>query len=76
MSDHNTGIDTSSSGLLSGISELKAQLADLNALDIAEIFNELSRNDIIKVFRILPKSIAAEVFASAESDQQRIIVEA
>ena len=64
------------SDFLNGISELKAQLSDLNALDIAQIFNELEHEEIIKLYRLLPKDIAGEVFASIESDQQRVIIEA
>ena len=69
-------IEKTPSDFLNGITELKAQLSDLNALDIAQIFNELEREEIIKLYRLLPKSIAGEVFASVESDQQLIIIEA
>ena len=58
------------------IVEFKSLLSWLNTQDIAEIFEELDREQIIKVFRILPKAIAAEVFTHVDNDQQRIIVEA
>jgi magnesium transporter len=58
------------------IPELKTLLSWLNTLDIAEIFEELEKEKLIKVFRILPKSIASDVFAYVDSDQQQIIVEA
>ncbi|MDR3020402.1 MAG: magnesium transporter [Treponema sp.] len=58
------------------IHELKPLLPWLNIQDIAEIFQGLGREKIIKVFRILPKAIASEVFAYVDSDQQQIIVEA
>ena len=60
---------------LNGISEMRTQLADLNAQDISDIFTELDREDIIKLFRILSKPAAQEVFALIESDQQRIIID-
>ena len=72
----NTGTLDSISGIKDGISQFKAQLSELNALDIAGILNELDIEDTVKLYRILPKSIAAEVFASVESDQQRIIIDA
>jgi magnesium transporter len=58
------------------IAELKPLFTWLNTLDIAEIFEDLDKEKIIKVFRILPKAIASDVFAYVDSDQQQIIVEA
>ena len=58
------------------IPELKVLLSWLNPQDITEIFDELDREKTIKVFRILPKSTAADIFAYMDSDQQRIIVDA
>ena len=58
------------------ISKLKALLSDVNTVDIAEIFKELDKEQIIRMFRILPKAIASDVFSYADSDHQQIIVEA
>ena len=58
------------------ISKLKDILSDMNIVDVAEIFDGLSREKIIQLFRILPKAIAADVFAYVDSEQQQIIVEA
>ena len=58
------------------ISRLKTLFFDKNIADIAEVFKELHKEKIIQLFRILPKTIAAEVFAHVDSDQQKIIVEA
>ena len=55
------------------ISELKPLFTWLNTQEITEIFDELDRDKIIKVFRILPKSIAADVFTDIDNDHQRII---
>ena len=60
----------------SNLSELKTLLAWLNTQDISEILDALDREKTTTVFRILPKSIAADVFAYVDSDRQRIIVEA
>jgi len=58
------------------ISKLKILLSDMNTIDIAEIFEELGREKVIQLFRILPKAIASDVFAYIDSDRQQIIVEA
>jgi magnesium transporter len=58
------------------ISRLKPLLADMNPVDIAEIFESLDKEKKIQLFRILPKMIAADVFASMDSDEQQIVVEA
>ena len=58
------------------ISKLKALISEMNTVDIAEIFEELDKEKIIELFRILPKDMAADVFTNVDSDQQRIIVEA
>jgi len=58
------------------ISKLKMLLSDMNTVDIAEIFEELNREKIIQMFRILPKAIASDVFAYVDTDRQQIIIEA
>jgi magnesium transporter len=58
------------------ISKLKTLLSDMNTVDIAEIFEELDREKVIQLFRILPKAIASDVFACMDPDQQQIIIEA
>ena len=58
------------------IHELKENLVEMNAVDIAEIFHDLDKDKTIRLFRILPKNIASEVFANIESEEQQEIVEA
>jgi len=58
------------------ISKLKVLLCDMNTVDIAEILEQLDREKIIQLFRILPKAIASDVFSYIDSDYQQIIVEA
>jgi magnesium transporter len=48
----------------------------MNVVDIAELFTELDRDKLVRVFRILPKDIATEVFSYLEADEQQIIIEA
>jgi len=59
-----------------GIYKFKTLLADMNTVDIAEIIQELDKEKIIQMFRILPKAFASEVFSHMDSDQQQIIIEA
>ncbi|MCL2139366.1 MAG: magnesium transporter [Treponema sp.] len=58
------------------ILKLKSLLAETNIVDIAEIFDQLNKEKTIKLFRFLPKTIAADVFAYVDSDRQQIIIEA
>ena len=58
------------------ISKLKVLLSDMNIVDIAEVITELEREKIIRIFRILPKDIASDVFTYMDSDHQKAIIEA
>jgi magnesium transporter len=58
------------------VSKLKMLICDMNIVDIAEIFEELDREKIIHLFRILPKAIASDVFAYIDTDHQQTIIEA
>lgn len=55
-------------------SALKADLTEMNVVDIAEFLEELDKDAMIKVFRILPKDISADVFSYLDSDYQEDIV--
>lgn len=57
-------------------STLQKELSELNVVDIAEFLEELETHDIIKVFRILPKDISANVFSYLEAEHQTGIVTA
>ena len=54
---------------------LRELLEDMNQVDIAEFLDELGPEELIVVFRLLPKELAAEVFTELEDsdDQERII---
>lgn len=53
---------------------LRQNLAELNDADIAAFLEELDEEEMLKVFRILPKSIAADAFAYLEVDSQQMII--
>lgn len=57
-------------------SNLKMQLSEINEVDIAEFLEELDTHILIKVFRILPKDISADVFSHLEPEYQTEIVSA
>ncbi len=57
------------------IRDLREQLIELNIVDIAEFMEEVEENKLLLVFRILPKELAAEVFAYLEADNQAKIVD-
>ncbi len=49
-------------------------LADLNEADIAFLMEELEEEERLKVYRILPKDLAADVFSYLEVDSQEAII--
>lgn len=53
---------------------LRQKIAEMNAADIAVIMEELKEEDLLKIFRILPKNIAADVFSYLEVDSQQFII--
>ncbi len=54
---------------------LKPLLSSMNALDLAEVFEETEKDaDLLILFRILPKDLAAETFVEMDSDvQERLL---
>ncbi len=53
---------------------LRKELTEWNEVDIADFLEELEPRDMVKIFRILPKDISAEVFSYLESENQESIV--
>lgn len=53
---------------------LRQKMAEMNAADIAAIMEEFDEEDMLKIFRILPKSLAADVFSYMEVDSQQFII--
>ena len=54
--------------------KLRQLLAEMNDADIAAYMDELDEADELKVFRILPKDLAADVFAYLEVENQQMII--
>ncbi len=53
---------------------LRQELVEWNNADIAAILEELDHEDLIKIFRILPKSKAADVFAYLSIETEQSII--
>lgn len=53
---------------------LRQFLAEWNEVDIASIMEELEEEELLKVFRILPKDMAADVFSYFDVDNQQMII--
>ena len=54
---------------------LKPLLADMNAIDLAEVFEGTEKDaDLLILFRILPKDLAAETFVEMDSDVQQKLI--
>lgn len=56
-------------------SSVQRDIQDFHIADIAEIINKLEDKDLIIVFRLLNKDIAAEVFANLDRDKKIRIVD-
>lgn len=53
---------------------LRQKMAEMNTADIAVILEELDEEELLKIFRILPKNMAADVFSYLEVDSQQFII--
>lgn len=53
---------------------LRQFMVDMNVADIAAVMEELKEDEMLKVFRILPKTMAADVFSYLEVDNQQVII--
>ncbi len=54
--------------------KLRQTIAEMNTTDIAAAMGEMDDEDSLKMFRILPKDMAADVFADLELDIQQYII--
>ncbi len=58
------------------LKELKDELSDMAYPDIAEFIMDLDDDKIsVKIFRILPKDISADVFSYLDTEKQSVIVQ-
>ncbi len=54
---------------------LRQKIAEINTADIAAVLDEMEEEEVLKIFRILPKNLAADVFSYLEvENQQKIII--
>ena len=53
---------------------LRRELVELNEADIAVVMEEMGEKEMLKIFRILPKDLAADVFSYMEVDNQQYII--
>ena len=53
---------------------LRQTISEMNTVDIATAMGEMEEEDSLKMFRILPKDMAADVFADLELDNQQYII--
>ena len=53
---------------------LKELLSNINAIDIAAVFEELDEQERVLTFRLLSKDAAAEVFVELASDVQQELI--
>lgn len=54
--------------------KLRQYLSELNDADIAILLEQLEEEDMLKVFRILPKDLAADAFSYLEVENQHMII--
>ena len=53
---------------------LRAKAQDMNVSDLAGVMEEMEDEDMLKMFRLLPKELAADVFSQLENDSQQYII--
>ena len=53
---------------------LRQKVAELNDADIAAVMENLEDEELLKMFRILPKSMAADVFSYLQVENQQFII--
>ncbi|MCH5281569.1 MAG: magnesium transporter [Lachnospiraceae bacterium] len=54
--------------------KMREWMAELNAADIADMLEELEEEEMLKVFRILPKDMAADVFSYLPIEEEQYII--
>ncbi len=53
---------------------LRQKVAELNVADIADAMEDMEEKELLKMFRILPKNMAADVFSYLEVESQQFII--
>ena len=52
------------------------KLKEMRPEDIAPLFEQIDMPDAVKLFRLLPKSLAADTFVEMDSEHQQQLIEA
>ncbi|MBR5236893.1 MAG: magnesium transporter [Clostridia bacterium] len=55
--------------------KIRTMLQDMNYVDIENLLADLQPDQTLRIFRMLPKETAAEVFTEMDSDMQQYIIE-
>ena len=55
-------------------SSLKPLPAEMEPADIAELINDIDKEKVIIIFRLLPKDLASEVFVEMNIDRQKMLI--
>ena len=55
--------------------EIRKELLEMNVVDIAHILDQVDKHQLVRLFRILPKDMAAGVFSYISAETQLHIVE-
>jgi len=55
--------------------DVRKEIVEMNVVDIAQLLEELDKQKLLVIFRILPKDIASDVFSYISNELQRYIVE-
>lgn len=53
---------------------LRQRVAEMNEADVAMLMEQLEEEEMLKMFRILPKDLAADVFSYLEVENQQTII--
>lgn len=56
------------------ISALRSMLCEMNVVDIAAIMEELEPSEMLRLFRVLPKDMSADIFSYLETESQTDLV--
>lgn len=54
--------------------DAKKIILEMNEYDIASLIGDLPADDLVKVFRLLPKDLATDVFVNLEQDVQQMLI--
>lgn len=76
MAEHNVTVESTLTALMENrkYAAVKDMLVTMNPADIASIFDELDEDKIPLMFRLLPKSLAADTFVEMESEHQEMLI--